>query len=50
MKKNRARPRDKAEEKALPGAASSRPFLHHLVSAEMVCSTLVMVVEMTLVA
>ena len=45
MKKYRARPRDKAEDKALPGAASSRPFLYYLFATAMVCGALVMVIE-----
>ena len=45
MKKDRARPGDKAEDKALTVAASSRPFLYYLVATAMVCGALVMVIE-----
>jgi hypothetical protein len=45
MKRDRARPGDKAEDKVLPVAASSRPFLYYLVDTAMVCCALVMVIE-----
>lgn len=45
MKEDRARPGDKAEDKALPAAASSWPFLYYLVATAMVCGALVVVIE-----
>jgi hypothetical protein len=45
MKRDRARPGDKAEDKVLPVAASSRLFLYYLVATAMVCCALVMVIE-----
>jgi len=45
MKKDRIRPANKVEDKALTGMASSRPFLYYLVATAMVCGALVMVIE-----
>jgi len=45
MNKDRARPGDKAEDKVLPVAASSRPFLYYPVATAMVCGALIIVIE-----
>lgn len=45
IKKDRARPRNKDEDTALPVAALSRPFLCYLVATAMVCGALVLAME-----